>query len=711
MEDGMDIPIGADFAAFQNAINSIIASIDRMSASIVAAVAGANSAMASSQAAMTGVQNKTLATATAQQRAASAASATISTFSRLAVTGANVGTAMSGIESAMNVAAKASRALAGVNLGTAISGWVSRAGGLRTAFSRIPAAMSAIMQNPTFRKIAIGAAAAIAGIIAIRTAWRVVNGAVKLAGQIAGSVFRGMVSAARAAAGTISGTFRGIASLPGKMLGSIPGLPIVGLLGAGTAVALLSMQLKGASKDAAVFEDMRISVEQFTGSAEAAKSLLDDLAKFAIKTPFETGQVQATATGLLGAGIKEDVAGITKDLAAMASTGQQLGELGDAVGKGFAKGKFQTEELNKFLERGINLLPALRAETGLTGAAFTKAVEKGLTFQQVTRAIRSMSAVGGQFYGMLEKRSQSFNGLISTLVAAWTDVRKAFGTPINDALKPILQEGIDRITALMTKAKQLGEKIGNSISLIFAAFKGGHMMKLFGAGLNVAVRTAVDILFRGFRGAVAFMASALPPLINGIFSKLSDPKFWRGLMNIFQGLGAIIGAEVEGALPFANQAKIRALQTKSEFLINQGGESMSTAGNVNMEELIKAVMENALSAAKKASGGPKGKRLLAAEDMLIEIMASLQGVVDANKPKPQATGKSEGAGIITPDDSPAAAVGRAVAPAVMSLSRVGGGGFANTVFASVLSEAKKQTGYLKKIAERGSGGIGPARFA
>ena len=45
---------------------------------------------------------------------------------------------------------------------------------------------------------------------------------------------------------------------------------------------------------------------------------------------------------------------------------------------------------------------------------------------------------------------------------------------------------------------------------------------------------------------------------------------------------------------------------------------------------------------------------------------------------------------------------RAAAPAVMSLTRVGGGGFAATVMNSVLGEARRQTGLLKKLVENTS---------
>lgn len=698
--DGFEIPIGGDLGPLAEAFDKVIASIDQMGEKIVAALAKSNAAIGSTTTQLAQVTTSTSAASEATNQMGAATAAAMQKMQGGISAAANLGTAMMGVQSSVSLAAKSSRILTGVNLATALSGWISRAGSIRAAFAKIPAALSAIAQNPVFRRIAIGAAVAVVSVLAIRTAWRAVSAGAAAMGRLVAATFAKL----RAGAAATANAVRSIASMPGKMLGAIPGLPIAGLLSGAGAVALLATQLKGASADAAVFENLTVSVEHFTGSAEKAKTLLDDLGKFAIATPFETIDVQQTAGTLLGAGIKEDVAGITKDLAAMSRTGQELGELGDALGKGFAKGKFQSEEVNKFLERGINLNPALQAQLGLTGDEFTKAVEKGLTFSTVTAAIRSMSSEGGQFFGLLERRAQTFTGLISTLSAAWTDVRKAFGKPFNDALKPIISSAIESVTGLMQKAKDLGEKVGRAITIAFVAFKEGKIGQLFSASLNLGVAVAIDALNRGLRGAAAFLATALPPIFSAAASKLSDPMFWSGVKNIFEGLGQTITAAIEEGLPGTEERTIEGRKALARKSFELGGKQMNLAGGVDFGAVIADALANGGAAAAKAAGGEMSKDVVKALGELKKINDSLKPAVNALQKKTAEStqlNQAEGGGIITPGVGEAAttAIKSAMGTLTTSQGRVGGGGFGMT-FGTLASIGKKTNSLLSSIDKK-----------
>ena len=267
-------------------------------------------------------------------------------------------------------------------------------------------------------------------------------------------------------------------------------------------------------------EDLNIDMETFLGSTQRARDLIAELTQFSVSTPFETDDLLQTSRILAGSGIQEGLAGIVKELGAVSSNGQQLRELGDALAKGFAKGKFQTEELNKFLERGINLMPALEEATGLTGEALTKAIQSGLDFDTVTAAIRSLSAEGGQFFGLLERRSRSTSGLISTLSGAWDNLLQKLGTPINDAIKPGLTLLIDGINGGVGLATQLGAVLASEISAaarnmvavgetgvnayraIQAAFAQGQVGNILVSSLQLAG----GVLVNNFIGAIRFLS-------------------------------------------------------------------------------------------------------------------------------------------------------------------------------------------------------------
>lgn len=704
MSSGYEIPITADLSGMQEAIARIGQHIHQMGSQISASLGGANNHLGNTENAMRRVTGTATTVTNAHKTLGESVSQSRTKMNGAIATAANMGTAMGGLESAVNLASRATKLLSGTNLGATLTGWIARAGGIRAAFARIPATMRAIAANPLFRRIAIGAAAAAAAIIAIRTATRIISSTLRTMGRLANGIFNGMRATATATARAIGGTFRNIASLPKKLFTTLPG--VGGLLAGAGGLALLTHQLKGASEKAAVFEDLTVSVEHFTGSVHAAKNLLADLAEFAIKTPFETIEVQQTASGLLGAGIREDVAGITKDLAAMSKNGQQLRELGDAVGKGFAKGKFQTQELNKFLERGINLHPALQAQIGLTGDAYTKAVQAGLSFQTVTAALRSMSTEGGQFFGLLDRRAQTFTGLLSTLSAAWTDVRQAFGKPFNDSLKPIIQSAINSVTTLLERARTLGERVGRAITLAFVAFQQGKLGDVFRKGLTLGVSVAIDILMRGLRGAVAFLATALPPIFSAAGSKLSDPMFWSGIKNIFVGLGQTITAAIQEALPGQDKQLIAGRKALADSSFNLGSKQINLAGGVDLGKTIGTAISSGNKAFLDAAGGEMSANVKAAQENLSKTLETLKAAADAIQKKTaegtalQGTTIAAAAGaqnLDTLEETIGTAVREKVGTLTTSLQRVGGGGIGLS-FGGVIGKISQSNTLLQVIA-------------
>lgn len=236
---------------------------------------------------------------------------------------------------------------------------------------------------------------------------------------------------------------------------------------------VIGSPLKAASK----FEDTQLAIRAFMGDVALADDLLDQLDKKSLSTPFEPEDLQATAQALLAAKIEaSEIFDVVNELAAVSKDGRQLGELGDAMAKGFAKGKFQTEELNKFLERGINLRGELTKITGKSGDALDKAIQKGLKFDDVRQAIANLSKEGGQFFGMLEQRSETASGKFSTMAGLWTEIQKRFGEPVNNALKPVMDVAIDKMTELLPLVSELGEGLVNMFEA--GASAGGGVIDL-----------------------------------------------------------------------------------------------------------------------------------------------------------------------------------------------------------------------------------------
>jgi tape measure domain-containing protein len=522
--------------------------------------------------------------------------------------------------------------------------------------------------------------------------------------------FRGIVNFARDAASAIRGAFSRVTSfIPG---GGLLG-PLAGIVGIAASLALVTTQLKGAFSAAAAFEDLEVSVSSFLGSTKAAADLLGELQEFADKTPFATRDIQEAAGALLGAGVRGNVAGITKDIAAVAKNGQQLKELADALGKGFAKGKFQTEELNKFLERGINLLPALEQQTGKAGAELTKAIEAGLGFEDVSAAIASMSREGGMFFGLLERRSQTFTGLASTLSSVWETVRRTFAQPILDALKPVLQDAIGLVGTFKEAAEKAGKAIGGVILSTFALIKGGRLREVFSAGLTLAITGAIDLLMRGMKAAAATLAAGLAAVFIKLQDFFTDPFMLAGMSKLFEGLGDIIAGKIKQATSFTEKGRY-----EGEMLEMVGKHSVGTAGlhmgtALERQQSIGDFLANMLTemgTAGKEAFGETGEAVKEAAANYKELMETVTAETEALRRRAAVSGPSEGAtgdansGPLTGlGDFVGKAVGQAMT-LTTSLGRVGGGGFGAT-FLPMVSEAKKGNQLLARI-ERNTANMG-----
>jgi hypothetical protein len=703
MEEGMEIPIGGDLGALEAAFDGVIAAIDRLGDRLEASLNRSVAATQAAAGAMAGYQGRMNAAAASANAAGAATATTGQRLLSLVTTAGAVGSSIFGVVAGFQALNTISKVVTGTNLAATFGAWLRSAGGVRGAFAQVGTKLRELASNPTFRKIAIGAVAATAVIGGTVIAVKALRKGFGLITSITSKVFHGIVAGARAAGSAIGGMFSkltgiGSGGFLSKLLG--PFTSLAGVIGAGGLVYLAVSQFKDALSDAAAFEQMEVSISQFVGSAEKAKAILEDAAQFGVKTPFELPELTGSLNQLLAAGIGDEAVKINKELAAISKNGETLGDLGDAMAKGFAKGRFQTEELNKFLERGINLKPQLEALSGASGKAFDKAIEAGLTFDVVRQSIANMSKEGGQFFGMLERQSATFVGRVSNLSDAWGALRRNFAQPIMEALKPILMDATGILEDMVGAAKRVGDSLGTGILSVFALIKNGQTMEFLQAGLNFAFQKAMDILTRGFRGAVAFLAAALPPIFQSAMAKLSDPQFWEGIGRFLRGAAAAFNAEVRAGLGQNDLAK--SLNRQSEADMKLGQMLMSGSGNVDFTDTLKNALIAAASAASEAAGGPESPALTAARDQVDKLFASVAGTVEklrqsAIVPPTNPVSKKSDDGS---DEKPAMRFESASIAG--SMTRFGGGGFGVLISQAMVTQQQQANRHLAKIVSNTS---------
>ena len=219
----------------------------------------------------------------------------------------------------------------------------------------------------------------------------------------------------------------------------------------------------------AEMEQYLTSFEVMLGDARKAKDLMSELNTMAAKTPMELTDVVKNGTLLMNYGVDSDklIETMTKlgDLAA--GNAQKFERVSLAYGQMLAKGKVSGEELRQMTEAGVPLLQALAEEIGVTSGEMQDLVSKGkIGIPELNAAIESMTTGTGQFAGMMEKQSQTFSGMLSTL----SDEAQQFGREVGEdafgVAKESLSELLDMIDdwrddgTLDSIAKDLGTTVG-----------------------------------------------------------------------------------------------------------------------------------------------------------------------------------------------------------------------------------------------------------
>lgn len=294
--------------------------------------------------------------------------------------------------------------------------------------------------------------------------------------SFASRVGSGAVGAFQSVAGTIGGIFdkiTGALSSPGALIGGA-------LAGFGlSALVVESVQL------ASEVEDTQASFRVMLGDAEKAKKLFADIRKLAGETPLTSGGLTNLAQTLVGAGVSaEQVVPTLRVLGDLAQGDEErLKGLAMAYTQVRAKGKLATEELNQFAERQVPLRPALANVMGVSEAALGDLIERGkVGFPDLQRAMVNMTSEGGRFFGLMEQRSKTFSGLMSSLKDNIQVVGANFGQAVIEEfnLKPAIDqlsrlvsfgdEGVDKLRPFLRDVRKLAVSAGEAF---FDFAKGG----------------------------------------------------------------------------------------------------------------------------------------------------------------------------------------------------------------------------------------------
>lgn len=232
-----------------------------------------------------------------------------------------------------------------------------------------------------------------------------------------------------------------------------------GAFGAGAAiggkVANLGLDAIGKgfafAKDAAIgfnssLEQSRIAFATFLGGARQADRFLADLQKYAVATPFEFPQLIEASKRMLAFGFSAQqvmplLTAVGNATAALGSGSVGLDRITLALGQMQAKGRVSGEELRQLQEAGIktgDIFAIIAEQTGATTQQLQEMAEKGQLSS--TLFIAAFEKWSQQRFGdMMARQSQTFQGAMSNIRDAATQVLARIGAPFFAALSRAAQ--------------------------------------------------------------------------------------------------------------------------------------------------------------------------------------------------------------------------------------------------------------------------------
>ena len=210
----------------------------------------------------------------------------------------------------------------------------------------------------------------------------------------------------------------------------------------------ISSSITSGSATAAQRELDLIAFDQLLGGRGA--KYLDDLREMAAATPMEYEDLTAMSRAL--------ATGFGKDQQRMLDLMEGIGNAGSAVGVDASgmtymaqvmslmqsSGKVGLENLKAFQDRGINVIGMLSDALGKSQGDIYDMISKGSI--SGTQAVDIIQQGLEQYAGAMDKMSQTFSGLESTLADAQTEMDNAYGEGYNETRKKGFQEEIDYLS-------------------------------------------------------------------------------------------------------------------------------------------------------------------------------------------------------------------------------------------------------------------------
>lgn len=250
----------------------------------------------------------------------------------------------------------------------------------------------------------------------------------------------------------------------------------VAVAAVGAVTAALGAGVVAGVKYNASIESYQTSFEVMTGSAEKAAEVIDRLKKVGASTPFELPDLADTTQLLMNYGFSADEAMDKMMMLGDISQGsaEKMSRIATAYGQMSSAGKVSLEDVKQMIEAGFNPLQEISESTGESMSSLYARISKGtISVDEITASMQRATSEGGKYFQSMEKQSQTFSGLISTLKDNAQQLLGEVVKPISDGLtESLLPAAISAIEQLTKGFEENGvsgmiQAAGNIVSGLF----------------------------------------------------------------------------------------------------------------------------------------------------------------------------------------------------------------------------------------------------
>lgn len=343
----------------------------------------------------------------------------------------------------------------------------------------------------------------------------------------------------------------------------------VAVAAVGAVTAALGAGVVAGVKYNASIESYQTSFEVMTGSAEKAAEVIDKLKKVGAETPFELPDLADTTQLLMNYGFSADEAMDSMMMLGDISQGsaEKMSRIATAYGQMSSAGKVSLEDVKQMIEAGFNPLQEISESTGESMASLYDRISKGtISVDEITASMQRATSEGGKYFQSMEKQSQTFSGLISTLKDNAQQLLGEVVKPISDGLtESLLPAAISAIEQLTQGFEENGvsgmiQAAGNIVNGLFTGIM---------ENAPLLISTGMELLNQFWLG----IATGLPELIVKGFEIVTQLAL--GIMQnlpqlVTQGSAAITNyvSGLLSALPSVLQSGVQMVLRLVDGIIN-----------------------------------------------------------------------------------------------------------------------------------------------